>query len=197
MMQRWSRCGTSFIGRRGNGRAASTCIAALRSLHSFTLDGDLRAEPDAAELHDGMAWSADGKTFFFHTAIDAKSSRSIILLTAASFAIGGLQRIRVIEDSHGFAVDVAESPIIRHVFGHRHQLRKVRSPFATAFPADRVGRDEKKLVRIRAETLGSEFTHGSPALVQRRMEVELESNMSTHVPAKAAGWTSANRRPQL
>jgi sugar lactone lactonase YvrE len=33
-------------------------------LHSFTLDGGLRAEPDAAELHNGMAWSADGKTFF-------------------------------------------------------------------------------------------------------------------------------------
>ncbi len=33
-------------------------------LHSFTLDGGLRAEPDAAELHNGMAWSADGRTFF-------------------------------------------------------------------------------------------------------------------------------------
>lgn len=33
-------------------------------LHSFTLDGGLRDEPDAAELHNGMAWSADGKTFF-------------------------------------------------------------------------------------------------------------------------------------
>ena len=33
-------------------------------LHSFTLDGGLREEPDAAELHNGMAWSEDGKTFF-------------------------------------------------------------------------------------------------------------------------------------
>jgi sugar lactone lactonase YvrE len=33
-------------------------------LHSFTLDGGLRMEPDAAELHNGMAWSADGSTFF-------------------------------------------------------------------------------------------------------------------------------------
>ncbi len=33
-------------------------------LHSFTLDGGLRDEPDAAELHNGMAWSADGATFF-------------------------------------------------------------------------------------------------------------------------------------
>ncbi len=33
-------------------------------LHSFTLEGGLRPEPDAAELHNGMAWSADGRTFF-------------------------------------------------------------------------------------------------------------------------------------
>ena len=33
-------------------------------LHSFTLTAGLRPEPDAAELHNGMAWSADGKTFF-------------------------------------------------------------------------------------------------------------------------------------
>lgn len=33
-------------------------------LHSFTLKSGLRAEPDAAELHNGMAWSADGETFF-------------------------------------------------------------------------------------------------------------------------------------
>ena len=33
-------------------------------LHSFTLADGLRAEPDTAELHNGMAWSADGRTFF-------------------------------------------------------------------------------------------------------------------------------------
>ena len=33
-------------------------------LHSFTLDGGLREEPDASELHNGMAWSADNRTFF-------------------------------------------------------------------------------------------------------------------------------------
>lgn len=33
-------------------------------LHSFTLDDGLRAEPDGAELHNGMAWSADCRTFF-------------------------------------------------------------------------------------------------------------------------------------
>lgn len=33
-------------------------------LHSFTFAEGLRAEPDAAELHNGMAWSGDGETFF-------------------------------------------------------------------------------------------------------------------------------------
>jgi sugar lactone lactonase YvrE len=33
-------------------------------LHSFTLNGGLRREPDAAELHNGMAWSASGNAFF-------------------------------------------------------------------------------------------------------------------------------------
>lgn len=43
-------------------------------LHSFTLDGGLREEPDAAELHNGMAWSADGATFF----LSHSSNRQII-----------------------------------------------------------------------------------------------------------------------
>jgi sugar lactone lactonase YvrE len=34
------------------------------SLHSFTFSEGLREEPDTAELHNGMAWSGDGKTFF-------------------------------------------------------------------------------------------------------------------------------------
>ena len=33
-------------------------------LHSFTLSGGLRSEPDAAELHNGMAWSKDEDTFY-------------------------------------------------------------------------------------------------------------------------------------
>ncbi|MEO7026082.1 MAG: SMP-30/gluconolactonase/LRE family protein [Caulobacteraceae bacterium] len=33
-------------------------------LHSFTFGEGLREEPDAAELHNGMAWSGDGKTFY-------------------------------------------------------------------------------------------------------------------------------------
>ena len=34
------------------------------SLHSFTVANGLRYEPDEAELHNGMAWSADGGTMF-------------------------------------------------------------------------------------------------------------------------------------
>jgi sugar lactone lactonase YvrE len=33
-------------------------------LHSFTLNGGLRSEPDASELHNGMAWSANSNTFY-------------------------------------------------------------------------------------------------------------------------------------
>ncbi len=38
--------------------------AQLGRLHSFTFGEGLREERDAAELHNGMAWSGDGKTFF-------------------------------------------------------------------------------------------------------------------------------------
>lgn len=34
------------------------------SLHSFTLSGGLKPESDEAELHNGMAWSVDGRRFF-------------------------------------------------------------------------------------------------------------------------------------
>jgi sugar lactone lactonase YvrE len=34
------------------------------ALHSFTLRDGLREQPDAAELHNGMAWSADGTRFY-------------------------------------------------------------------------------------------------------------------------------------
>jgi sugar lactone lactonase YvrE len=33
-------------------------------LHSFTLAEGLRAEPDTAQLHNGMAWSSDGRQFY-------------------------------------------------------------------------------------------------------------------------------------
>jgi sugar lactone lactonase YvrE len=34
------------------------------SLHSFTLAGGLRAEPDLAALHNGIAWSPDNRLFY-------------------------------------------------------------------------------------------------------------------------------------
>ena len=34
------------------------------ALHSFTIEGGLRREPDCAELHNGMAWSADCRMFY-------------------------------------------------------------------------------------------------------------------------------------
>lgn len=34
------------------------------SLHSFTTAEGLRQEPDAAQLHNGMAWSPDGRQFY-------------------------------------------------------------------------------------------------------------------------------------
>jgi len=34
------------------------------SLHCFTLRGGLKCEPDAAELHNGMAWSQDQRVFY-------------------------------------------------------------------------------------------------------------------------------------
>lgn len=33
-------------------------------LYSYTRTGGLKREPDAAELHNGMAWSADGRRFY-------------------------------------------------------------------------------------------------------------------------------------
>ena len=34
------------------------------SLHSFSLEGGLRPEADASELHNGMAWGSDGRSFY-------------------------------------------------------------------------------------------------------------------------------------
>lgn len=40
----------------------------LECLRSFTLDGGMRDEEDRAELHNGMAWSPGGRTFYLsHT----------------------------------------------------------------------------------------------------------------------------------
>lgn len=41
-----------------------TASSQKSSLHSFTLAHGLRPEPDVSELHNGMAWSPDGKLFY-------------------------------------------------------------------------------------------------------------------------------------
>lgn len=41
-----------------------SALRQVSSLHSFSLREGLRREPDAAELHNGMAWSPDGRRFY-------------------------------------------------------------------------------------------------------------------------------------
>ena len=59
-------------------------------LHSFTLAGGLREEPDAAELHNGMAWSADGRTFYL-----SHSNAGSIFAFDYEPSEGGLSRRRL------------------------------------------------------------------------------------------------------
>jgi sugar lactone lactonase YvrE len=54
-------------------------------LHSFTLGEGLRPEPDAAELHNGMAWSPDGRRFYL-----AHSERQEVVAYAFDPASGRL-----------------------------------------------------------------------------------------------------------
>ncbi len=77
-------------------------------LHSFTLAGGLRPEPDAAELHNGMAWSRDGRHFFL-----SHSQRREIHRFEVDRAgnIGHRRRFAAIADTDGIpdgaAVDMA------------------------------------------------------------------------------------------
>ncbi|RZL29584.1 MAG: SMP-30/gluconolactonase/LRE family protein [Sphingomonas sp.] len=59
-------------------------------LHSFTLAGGLRPEPDAAELHNGMAWSADGRVFYL-----SHSNTGVIYAFDYDVADGRLSNKRV------------------------------------------------------------------------------------------------------
>ena len=60
-------------------------------LQSFTFDEGLRAEPDAAELHNGMAWSGDGKTFF----LSHSNSGEIVIAFDYAGKSGGISNRRV------------------------------------------------------------------------------------------------------
>jgi sugar lactone lactonase YvrE len=59
-------------------------------LHSFTFGQGLREEPDAAELHNGMAWSGDGETFFL-----SHSKKGEIIAFDYEVTSGGLSNRRV------------------------------------------------------------------------------------------------------
>ena len=55
--------GRFWVGVMFDPLQPDACLPIAGSLHSFTRADGLRAEPDAAELHNGMAWSADGRQF--------------------------------------------------------------------------------------------------------------------------------------
>jgi sugar lactone lactonase YvrE len=55
------------------------------SLHSFTLREGLRTEPDSAELHNGMAWSPEGRRFYL-----SHSQRREVFAYAFDLASGRL-----------------------------------------------------------------------------------------------------------
>ena len=56
--------GRFWVGTMFDPVPGVACPAEPSSLHSFTLAGGLRPEPDAAELHNGMAWSPDETIFY-------------------------------------------------------------------------------------------------------------------------------------
>lgn len=55
--------GRFWVGAMFDPLEPNVCVPIAASLHSFTKARGLRAEPDAAELHNGMALSADGRQF--------------------------------------------------------------------------------------------------------------------------------------
>ena len=77
------------------------------SLHSFTLANGLRHEPDEADLHNGMAWSADGRTMFL-----THSNKGIIyrFAVAPNGTLSGRSQFAAVPESLGLpdgaAVDV-------------------------------------------------------------------------------------------
>ena len=56
--------GRFWLGMMFDPLEPGACAPLAGSMQSYTRAGGLRAEPDAAELHNGMAWSADGGRFF-------------------------------------------------------------------------------------------------------------------------------------
>ena len=56
--------GRLWLGVMFDPLTPGVCAPVAGSMQSYTPMSGLRAEPDAAELHNGMAWSADGRWFF-------------------------------------------------------------------------------------------------------------------------------------
>jgi sugar lactone lactonase YvrE len=77
--------GRFWIGTMFDPRPGAECDPVPAALHSFTLTGGLRHEPDAAELHNGMAWSADERLYYL-----AHSQRREIFTFRYDAATGGL-----------------------------------------------------------------------------------------------------------
>lgn len=75
--------GRFWVGVMFDPLVPGVCAPLAGSLQSFTWEDGLRAEPDAAELHNGMAWSADGRRFFV-----SHSQAGIIWSFAASGGAG-------------------------------------------------------------------------------------------------------------
>lgn len=76
--------GRFWVGVMFDPLQPGTCPPVAGSLHSYTPAGGLRAEPDAAELHNGMAWSPDSRHFFL------SHSQAGIVWSFAFTADGGI-----------------------------------------------------------------------------------------------------------
>lgn len=67
------------------------------ALHSYTHAEDLRAEPDAAQLHNGMAWSADGDRMF----LTHSERREIHSFDLRAGRLGTRRLFAAVPDGHG------------------------------------------------------------------------------------------------
>lgn len=76
------------------------------ALHRFTLRGGLVAAPDTSDLHNGMAWSADGETFY----LSHSYPRRIVAYDYRDGTLSGGRLFAQLEDGpaipDGAAVDV-------------------------------------------------------------------------------------------
>ncbi len=67
------------------------------ALHSYTCAEGMRPEPDAAELHNGMAWSADGR----HMLLSHSQERAIYRFLLHDGRLGSRSTFAIIEKDDG------------------------------------------------------------------------------------------------